>query len=153
MSTEDLEAVIEIIERLKVWDDGIQDQWLSRRIIAETLLRGPESVREKVLEDATFIIIIGAYGSVLLGVVSEDKSEDQLFKFSEGLVHVKIEVELILLNFAEMNRNNLDEEEMRSTVAHEIAHFILRARARIGYTLPSWALRYLHTTSDATVVT
>lgn len=38
---------------------------------------------------------------------------------------MKLEMPTILINFSEMDRDNLDEEEMRSIVAHEIAHFIL----------------------------
>lgn len=125
MSNEDGEAIIKIIEKLKVWDDGIEDRLKSRRIIAETLLRIPESVREKVLEDAIFIIMSGAFGASLLGVVSDDKREDQLFKTSNGRVWVKIEVQLILLNFGLMEKEGVEEEEMSSIVAHEIAHFTL----------------------------
>lgn len=129
MSNVDLKAIEEIIYNLKIYDDGARGAQIppdqSRLIIAETLLRIPESIREKVVEEAVFIDIGGAYGCVLLIIPSELKSEDQLSKTSEDLVWVKIEVPLILLNFAEMEKDELDEEEMRKTVAHEIAHFIL----------------------------
>ena len=99
-----------IIYDLTIWDDGVRsaqtplDQ--SRRIIAETLLRLPESIREKVLEEAIFFTIGGAYGCVLQEILSELKSEDQLIKTSEGLVRVEIEVQLILINFRKWRKMN-----------------------------------------------
>jgi len=119
----------EIIDELAIFDDGThigqtpRDQ--TRMIIAETLLRIPKTARKKVMEEATIIIVGEAYGTVYLMIPSELKSEDQLIKGSNGLVHVKIEVEIILLNFGLMERNKLNEEGKGINVAHEIAHFIL----------------------------
>ena len=121
MSNEDFEAIKKIWDRINIWDDGIE----RRAFIAETLLRIPESAKEKVLKDAVFVTMSGTYGAFLIGVPSELKSEDQLIKGSDGLTHVKIEVPLIFLNFALMEKDGVDEEERRSNVAHEIAHFIL----------------------------
>ena len=136
MSNEGWEAIEKIIESLTIFNDGARGTQTprnqSRIIIAETVLRLPESVREKVVKDAVFITIGGAYGCVLLMVHSELKSEGQLIKTSEGLVWVKIEAQIIILNFAEMEKDELDEENMRTTVAHEIAQFILGHHRSVG---------------------
>lgn len=108
MSTDDFEAIEKMIYDLSIWDDGVRGAQTppgqDRMIIAETILRVPESVRERVVKDVIFITIGGAYGSGLAMPHSELK---------------------ILINFAEMEKDELDKEDMRTTVAHEVAHFIL----------------------------
>ena len=129
MSNEDWEAIKKIWDRIYIWDDGARGVQTppgqDRMIIAETLLRIPESVREKVMKETHFITIGGACGCILPMTFSEVKSEEQLNRWGEGQVRVEIEVLLILINFAEMEKEEMDEEGMRTTVAHEIAHFIL----------------------------
>ena len=132
MSTENLEAIIKINDRLTVWDDGEDARDSARSIIAETLQKIPKLDRDKVLKDVIFIIMSGACGAHLMGLV-EDKREYQLIKSPDGQgwvedaqVLVEIKVPLILLNFALMEKEGVDEEKMRTTVAHKIAHFILR---------------------------
>jgi hypothetical protein len=129
MSNEDWEALEKILYDLSILGDGARGEHTpldqDRRIIGETLLRIPESIREKVVEEATFITIGGACGCVLPMTFSEVKSEEQLNRWGDGQVRVEIEVLLILINFAEMEKEEMDEEGMRTTVAHEIAHFIL----------------------------
>ena len=69
MSTENLEAIIKINDRLNVWDDGEDARYRARSIIAETLQKIPKSDRDKVLKDVIFIIMSGACGAHLMGLV------------------------------------------------------------------------------------
>ena len=115
-----------VLSMLKVWDDGFEGSLPARAlmIIVKTIQELPRSVSDKVLEDAIFITMCGSYGASLAQYV-ELRKEAQLLKLPKDRKYVKIEVDPILLNFALMEKDEFEEEKMRSIIAHEIAHFYL----------------------------
>lgn len=85
----------------KVGDEQYRD------LVLRTLIRLPEKIREKILEETLFIIATpGVYGIVF----------DLNFKKAKNL-------HCILLNFSTMHKTS-DSGKM-DTIAHEIAHVIL----------------------------
>lgn len=83
-----------------VWDDG------RRNLVVETLARLPEEVRDKVLDEAVFILAGEAYGTLFPVVVNYPRE----FCF-------------VILNLASTRK--WDDFRFMSMVAHEIAHFTL----------------------------
>jgi len=102
-------------------------------LIAKTLQKIPEEVREKVLNDATFILAHGVRGTVFevhltplfitkLRKEIDLSNKDRLVKLSD-IENLDVKMAFILLNFSAME--NEPEDVKMSTIAHEIAHFIL----------------------------
>jgi hypothetical protein len=129
MTSKNMDTIIKTIQRMNVLEDPshsreCEDDLLNKRLIAETLIRTPVFVREKVLEEVTFILMHGAYGFTAHLLFSDLKNKNQLKRrLADDLVRVTIAVPFILLNFAIMKE--MDEEDKKSIVAHEAAHFIL----------------------------
>jgi hypothetical protein len=103
-------------------------------LIAETLLKLPEDVRERVLDEATFIVADNVAGTVFsmyveghirakllsIGIITS-KNFDPLIKLST-IAKIALRLRFILLNFAEMKK--MSKFNQMSVIAHEIAHFI-----------------------------
>jgi len=115
-------------DMLNVWDDGFEGSLRerARKILVDTLQKIPKPVVNKVLEDVIFVIMSGAYGTSSFQRASERRKKDPPLNLTRDRELVEIDVHVILLNFALMERDEFDEEKMRSTVAHEIAHFNLK---------------------------
>jgi len=104
-------------------------------LIAKTIQRLPKDVGEKVLKEANFIVAGGVNGTgftmnISNAVIEVLASTGELRLDEEGpsvklstIRKAYLKVPLILLNFANMRERS--EEEIMSTIAHEIAHFIL----------------------------
>ena len=93
-------------------------------LIAKTLLKIPKEIREKVLDEVTFIHH-QIYGIVcnfhLTGVLDSEDIKQQIGDrtfFSKN-------APLILLNFGLMRNEKVPESVIMDIVAHEIAHFVL----------------------------
>ncbi len=105
-----------LLSNLKVWSDEI-DGSLSERdklIIVNVLEEIPECIMYKVVENVIFINLCKFHGASIV--------QELYHRNRQG---VKIYVDLILLNFALMDKDGFDEEKMRFIVAHEIAHIHL----------------------------
>lgn len=115
-------------DMLNVWDDGFESSLRehARKILVDTLQKIPKPVVNKVLEDLIFVIMSGAYGACSFQHTSERRKKGSPLNITRDRELVVMDVHVILLNFALMERDGFDEEKMRSTVAHEIAHFNLK---------------------------
>lgn len=99
-------------------------------LIAKTLRKLPKNVREKVLDEVTFIIAHGIYGTIfdlhsnflIWEKLSKLVDENGLIKL-DRIYDVDLKTTFILLNFSAME--NEPESVKMSTIAHEIAHFTL----------------------------
>jgi hypothetical protein len=107
----------------------------SKYLIARTLLKLPKKVGRRVLEEATFVISGGAYGTVValnLKAYVVDRlvksgridpsNKDSSVTYSY-LLNMDIRLPLIILNFAAMEGKS--EREKMAIIAHEIAHYVL----------------------------
>ena len=115
-----------VLSMLNVWDDGFEGSLSARAqmIIVNTIQELPRHVTDEVLVGAIFVTLCGSYGASLTQYI-ELRKEAQLLELPKDRKYVKIEVDSILLNFALMEKDELEEEKMRSIIAHEIAHFYL----------------------------
>lgn len=101
-------------------------------LIAKTLLKLPEEVRERVVTEARFVVMCESDGALtnlrLSGVLPEIREkvdsmeEDATIKVST-LEKMEFNPPLIVLNFKAMRKKS-DSYKM-NMIAHEIAHFIL----------------------------
>jgi hypothetical protein len=113
----------EILDNLSIFGaEAVEDEQYEV-LIAKTIQRLPKDVGEKVLKEVNFIVAGGVDGTgfsmnILNAVIGEDPSVKP-----STTRKAYLKVPLILLNFANMRERS--EEEMMSTIAHEIAHFIL----------------------------
>ena len=99
---------------LDVHGDVLSDDKGHRMLIAQTLFLLPEEVRNKVLDEVTFIMMgDGTMGHHL-----------------ELNVHGREKLNVILLNFCAMRDWSL--ERRMNTICHEIAHFMLPFRFQSG---------------------
>ncbi len=107
-----------LLSNLKVWSDEIDGFLLMRdkMIIVNVLSELPKCVMYKVVENVLFIILCKSHGA---SVFQELELRKQYQKYENA------EVDLILLNFALMDKDEYDKEKMRFIVAHEIAHIHL----------------------------
>ena len=126
MSDEKYE-IAHVLSRLNVWDDGFEGilRERARMTLGETLQKIPKRVRDNVLEDVIFIIMSEDYGAYSIQRVIERRKKDPL-NLTRDRELVEIDVHVILLNFTLMEKDGFDEKKIRSTVAHEIAHFHLK---------------------------
>jgi len=81
-------------------------------LIAKTLQKLPKDIRERVLEEALFVLTSG-YGTL-----------HELY-FPVPPKTKEIRQPLIILNFALMRNEGKTEDDLMDTVAHEIGHHIL----------------------------
>ena len=104
-------------------------------LIAETLLKLPKEAREEVLEEVIFIVADGVHGTLFELSIKEDyigkllsmgkidlTKKDSSVKLST-LLKLKMKMPFVLLNFANMRKESKNVK--MSTIAHEIAHFVL----------------------------
>jgi len=91
---------------LCVYGDEASTDKRYRRMMIETLLRLPETVRRRVLDEVVFIVMGDVIGHHFNMVLREAQT-----------------LNLISLNFHAMRR--WSQVKIRQTIAHEIAHFIL----------------------------
>jgi len=112
----------EIWYNLRVIGDVTPDDEKYKKIILETLLKLPEEIRDKILEEVIFIFT-SAYGTTckLCLPISPKK---QL-----------IEQKYIILNPAIQEKEKKTDEGLQDTIAHEIAHIILN---RFGSSDPNF---------------
>lgn len=90
-----------------------------KRLVAKTLLRLPERVRNRAIEEVKFIItgkpLFAFMGTANLFLPRKEKSARR-----------KIAMNIIFVNFNDIKDNGWNEKGMMQVVAHEIAHFELR---------------------------
>lgn len=92
---------------LAIQGDVLKENDYHRLLIVETLARLPQDIREKAFEEIMFIITSeGVCGTYFCLHFYEPKVQS-----------------FILLNFSELKGE--DKPRVMSTIAHEIAHFIL----------------------------
>jgi predicted Zn-dependent protease with MMP-like domain len=102
----------EIMYNLHIIGDVTIDDEKYKRILLETLLKLPEEIREKILDDVLFIFT-SAYGTTF-----------NLF-FPSPLKKQVVEQKCIILNPALQEKEKKTDEGIQDTIAHEIAHIIL----------------------------
>ncbi len=94
-----------------------------KRMIANTLLRIPERVRRKVVQDVLFIMahkpLLALMGTTDLNLSKKERKG-------------RISVNLIYIDFHGIKRAGKSEEEMKQIIAHEIAHFELKHNRKNG---------------------
>lgn len=120
-----------ILYRLSTFGDATTSDVKDKIVIAETLQELPKEVREKVLDEVLFIIMraVGTAGKLVLPyrIYEKDIEEKRIGK--TGIIGGCLEIPIIVLNFSVMRKPSTFEgnskEYRKSTVAHEIAHFIL----------------------------
>jgi hypothetical protein len=113
----------EIWDNLNIFGAEAVEDKRYEALIAKTIQRLPKDVGERVLKEVNFIVAGGVDGTgfsmnILNAVIEEDPS----IKLSTTR-KADLKAHFILLNFANMREES--EEEIMSTIAHEIAHFIL----------------------------
>jgi len=91
-------------------------------LIAETLLRLPDEVMKKVLREVYFIVVPFCKGYSGTYRYSIFLKQDRVKKTPTGY-KARVAKPLIFLNFEKMKKES--KFSRMSTVAHEIAHFIL----------------------------
>ena len=101
-----MHSIENIVSELKVFGANAFDDTNDVCLIAQTLLKLPEDIRTKVLDNVHFIVADNIAGTC--------------FKIS---VSKQTFLSFIILNFAEM-RPDSDIEKMR-VIAHELAHFVI----------------------------
>jgi hypothetical protein len=135
-------------KRYKDWEDSLEGVMYNLAVfgaetaedaqhillIAKTILRLPEDVREKVLDEVNFIVAgeltgtefrldFGSYILTKLLSTGKLKSDEENPSIKLSNIVEGLEIPFILLNFANMREKS--ETEKMSIIAHEIAHFIL----------------------------
>lgn len=105
-------------------DTNVNDE-KDKVLIAETLQKIPARTRNKVLDEAVFVLMNGLYGTVINGYFSRivPKEEFVAVPTSDKLI-VPVRQALIFLNFSEMKK--LSNKRKMNIIAHEIAHFVLK---------------------------
>ncbi len=116
---DDLDSKEYIVRMLDVIKGATTDDAKTHDLIADTLLKLPYDVRKKTLGEVLFIF--GSYEGELLKlslpvVIAKDKfqscGENYISRYTQPV---------IMLNFEE----TVSDIHKMSTIAHEIAHFIL----------------------------
>ena len=103
-------------------------------LIAETLLRLPDEVMKKVLREVYFIVVPFCRGYSGIYRYSIFLKQDRIKKTPTGY-RVRVAKPLIFLNFEKMKKE--PKSSRMSTVAHEVAHFILDHDKRRGLFNPA----------------
>ena len=102
----------EIMYNLRIIGDVTIDDEKYKKILLETLLKLPEEIREKILDEVLFIFT-SAYGTTF-----------NLF-FPIPPKKQAIEQKCIILNPALQEKEKKTDEGIQDTIAHEIAHIVL----------------------------
>lgn len=134
-SNEKPNKVNEIIDGLVILKLAETGQYEDKIIIANTLLNLPENIKEKVLGEVNFVVMPNIFGEYIGRVpfqrvitkkeLEKCKFDGKVFGWPEKTYLIKIEQQIILLNLDAMRRKKKSKFLMMSSVAHEIAHFIL----------------------------
>ena len=123
---EDWENSLEgVLYDLSIWGEPCVEDTKNKVIIAKTLLKLPSRIRRKVLDEIIFVLM--SAGGMMERVILQKaiKKEDikkYMIMLGNNKYYVKIEQPLIFLNFT----GRMKESEKMDSIAHEIAHFILR---------------------------
>ncbi len=108
-----------VLYELGTVGDRLLDDDEDKTLIAKTLLKLPEEIREKTIDEVLFVIM-RACGTVENLKLSKVAKKEEFEFETEKMLKVTIEQPLVILNFGGMKKDS----EM-DTIAHEIAHFIL----------------------------
>ena len=106
---------------LSVWGGASSGTEKGTHLIVEALSKLPRRVRERVLENVTFVV----FASEQLGtgaVYQFQRSSKEAKKIGDDYF-VTVKLPLIFLNFVGMNKKS--KRYQMSTIAHEIAHYVL----------------------------
>jgi len=110
-----------IYYNLQVWGDASLGTEKGTHLIVETLSKLPRRVRDRVLENVTFVVF--ASGQLGTGTVYQfTRSSKETKKLGDDYF-VTVKLPLIFLNFVGMNKKS--KRYQMSTIAHEIAHYVL----------------------------
>lgn len=112
------DPVDNILSKLNVWDDESEQCYNYQRLIAKTILEIPKKHRKRILDNnkgPVFILMAGTTYALIREVIFTGKSNTKL--------HIKKKV--ILLNFYAMETRKKSKRFQMSSIAHEIAHFLL----------------------------
>ena len=104
MASADLES---INYRLKIQGEIKQGDEQYRDLILKTMIRLPDDVREKILDEALFIIATPSVNGTIFDLIAVES----------------LTLHCILLNFSSMGR--FGDSKKMDVIAHEIAHVIL----------------------------
>lgn len=101
---------------------SLEDE-LNKKIIAETLQKLPKKIRRKVLDNHVLFVNVSTYGTYQkIQIPPKLIKKASIEKVPAGFL-IKTEQPIIVLNFYAMKKQS--KSKKMSTVAHEIAHFIL----------------------------
>lgn len=118
-----LNSFKEVASKLKIFGNILAEDSKYKGFIIECLLRLPFEIKERVLNEATFIMFSeNSLGHVFKMRIVENSPTAE--KISDGKTVVCAhEIPVILLNFGSMKKST--KARIMTTIAHEIAHFIL----------------------------
>ena len=111
-----------VLDDLSVWGDVVETDMEHKVLIAETLLKLPKKVRAKTLHEVVFFMMAGVDGTVFNAKFSKACKEKDVMRIGDRF-SLAIEQPIIMLNFNSMKKKT--KRYKMSTVAHEVAHFIL----------------------------
>ncbi len=109
-----------ILHHLRIWGEAATEDKENKGIIAETLLKLPYKVRIETLSEVVFVIVT-AHGLTTKATFPIVLSKGDI-KQKGDTYQTIIEHPLIVLNF----KTRMSKSRKMDTIAHEIAHFILR---------------------------
>jgi len=93
------------------------------KLIAETLYRIPEEVRDRVLKEVYFILVDNSREAAQRHLnISEVR--EKVKDIDNDREHAEKHIPLITLNFSEMERRGRSRQKQMCLIAHEIAHFV-----------------------------
>jgi mRNA-degrading endonuclease RelE of RelBE toxin-antitoxin system len=110
-----------ILYNMKVWADIVDKRENpDKLVVAKTLQKLPKEVREKVLEEVTFLFVNtkGIAQQIQFNKLVEKKNTK---KIGKSKLLITITEPVIFLNFSLRE----SEKNKMNTTAHEIAHFVL----------------------------
>jgi len=118
-----LNSFEEVVSNLKIFGDILAEDDKYKGLIIECLLRLPLEIRERVLDEATFIMFSeNALGHVFKMHIVENPTITERSRDGKMVV-CDHEISVILLNFGSMKKYR--KARIMTRIAHEIAHFIL----------------------------
>ncbi len=109
-----------ILQHLRIWGEAATEDKENKAIIAETLLKLPYKARRETLDEVVFVIVT-AHGLTTKAIFPIVLSKGDIKQKGETY-HTIIEHPLVVLNF----KKRMSKSRTMDTIAHEIAHFILR---------------------------
>jgi hypothetical protein len=113
-----------VLYNLKTWGDATIQDTKDSILIAKTLLKLPKEIREKVLDEVTFVFTRAA-GTIVTPVFVKCVEKEELERLPSRDAIVKIKAPMIVLNFSEMKISGMKKYTEMDVIAHEIAHFVL----------------------------